>query len=152
MNKLRQLWTFVGLLISGLYFCSDNKKRPQDNQHLTLRFYRDISLPDMQQCFDSYGVGEKRDVVTNGCHNSQGNQYFRYDMKNLHIYHGPKRNDNCMEADPGTQSVYVTRCNFTKDAQKWKWGFVNETNINNWLTYGSRLVDDIEIADLSKLS
>lgn len=51
-------------------------------------FYLDIASASLDTCFDSYGVGEKRPVKTEGCHNSQGNQYFRYDLENKHIYHG----------------------------------------------------------------
>lgn len=32
----------------GIYYCAPNKVRPQDNQHLTLRYYRDIALPNNQ--------------------------------------------------------------------------------------------------------
>jgi hypothetical protein len=134
-----------------MYYCGNNKVRPQDNQHLTLRFYRDIALPNMQMCLDANGPDVKKPIVTQGCHAGQGNQYFRYDLDNLHIYHGNIANKQCVEADIGTQSVYVTTCDDQKDAQKWKWGFVNETNIRNWLTYGSKLTNENEILDLKKL-
>lgn len=143
--------TYVGLSLAGVYYCAQNKKRPQDNQHFTLRFYRDIALPNMQDCFDSYGIGERREVKTHGCHNGQGNQYFRYDLQSMHIHHGPLRNNHCMEVDIGTQSVFVTNCDANKLTQKWRWGFVNETNVRNWLGYGSKIVDAQEIIDLSKL-
>lgn len=142
---------FVALSISGVYYCGHNKKRPQDNQHFTLRYYRDIAMPNMQDCFDSYGVGDKRELKTHGCHNGQGNQYFRYDLKTMQIHHGSVRNQFCVEVDVSTQSVFVTRCVDGKLTQKWKWGFVNETNVRNWLHYGSKIVDAQEITDLSKL-
>lgn len=103
----------------------------------------------MQVCFDSYDGGEKASVKTGGCHGGQGNQYFRYDLNTMQIYHGVKRNHHCVEVDIGTQSVYVADCDEKKDTQKWKWGFVNETNIANWLHYGSKITDDQEIKDLS---
>lgn len=143
--------SLLALPISGLYYCGENRKRPQDNQHFTMRFYRDISCANMQDCFDSYGPGEKREILTGSCHNGQGNQYFRYDLKSMQIYHGSVRNHHCVEADVNTQSVFVTHCDPKKITQKWKWGFVNETNIRNWLNYGSKIVDAQEIADLSKL-
>lgn len=48
-----------------------------------------------------------------------------------------------MQADVKTQTVSVAKCNFdsTMLSQQWDWGFVNETNINNWLTYGSKIAD-----------
>jgi len=133
----------------GLYYCAKNKVRPQDNQHFTLRYYRDIATADMQRCFDAYGPGEKQEVKTGGCHGAQGNQYFRYDLETKQIHHGVKRNQHCVEADVNTQSVFVTRCKKSKIEQQWEWGFVNETNIRNWTSYGSKLVDEQEIIDLS---
>jgi hypothetical protein len=139
------------LPFAGMYLCANNKIRPQDNQHLTLRFYRDIALPDMQMCLDAHAAGDKKPIVTGGCHAGQGNQYFRYDLDNNHIYHGSYANQNCVEADTAAQTVYVTKCDPQKDTQKFKWGFVNETNIRNWLTYGSKIVHEQEILDLQKL-
>lgn len=104
----------------------------------------------MQLCFDSYDPGSRRPVRTGGCHNGQGNQYFRYDLDTKQIFHGPKRNHHCVEADIEAQSVFVVPCEVGKATQKWKWGFVNETNIRNWLSYGSKIVDEMEIVDLSK--
>lgn len=138
------------LSIAGLYSCAQNLKRPQDNQHFTLRYYRDIASPDMQMCFDSYGPGERREVKIGGCHNGQGNQYFRYDLDTMQIFHASKHTNMCVEAEIKTQTVAVAKCDATKLSQQWKWGFVNETNIRNWLTYGSKIVDDREIIDLSK--
>lgn len=105
----------------------------------------------MQMCLDVSSPEEKKPIVTQGCHNSQGNQYFRYDLDTKHIYHGGVSNNRCIEADIGTQTVYVTTCDPLKDAQKWKWGFVNETNIRNWLTYGSKIAKEDEILELKKL-
>lgn len=103
----------------------------------------------MQTCFDCYGPEKTQPIRIGGCHGGQGNQYFRYDLKTLQIFQGVKRNNHCVEADIKTQSVFVSACDASKLTQQWKWGFVNETNIRNWLTYGSKIVDDEEIADLS---
>lgn len=138
-------------LISGVYFCAENKVRPQDNQHFTLRFNRDIALANLQDCFDSFGEGEKKEVKMFSCHNGQGNQYFRYDLNTMQIFHGAYRNRHCVETDIKTQSVYVTNCDDSKLSQRWKWGFVNETNVRNWLNYGSKIADSQEIEVLTKL-
>lgn len=134
----------------GIYYCGSNKKRPQNNQHFILRYYRDISDADMETCFDSFGEGVKRELKTYSCHHGQGNQYFRYNLNTKQIIHGPLRNNHCVEVDIGTQSVYITTCKQNKLEQQWTWGFVNETNIDNWLTYGSPIIDAQEIKDLSK--
>lgn len=85
------------------------------------------------------------------CHYGQGNQYFRYDMDTKQIRHAPYHWNNCVEIDIPTLTVYETKCNASSAAQKFKWGFVNETNIRNWLTYGSRIVDQEEVANLKEL-
>lgn len=95
--------------------------------------------------------GTKKTILTQGCHAGQGNQYFRYDLDTLQIHHGTHSNMQCIEADIGTQTVYAARCDPQKDAQKWKWVFVNETNIRNWLTYASKVVSEQEILDLKNL-
>lgn len=105
----------------------------------------------MQDCFDCYGEGPKKEIKTHGCHNGQGNQYFRYDMDTKQILHGPMRNKHCVEVEISTQSVYVTACDVTKITQKFQWGFVNETSVRNWLHYGSKLTDEQEIIDLTNL-
>jgi polypeptide N-acetylgalactosaminyltransferase len=136
-------------LLSRIYYCGGNKKRPQNNQHFILRYYRDISDADMESCLDSYGEGGKRELKTFSCHHGQGNQYFRYDLKTKQIIHGPKRNNHCVEVNIETQSVYVASCVKSKLEQQWQWGFVNETNVNNWLSYGSPIGDAQEIKDLA---
>jgi hypothetical protein len=57
--------------VTGIYYCAENKVRPQDNQHLTLRYYRDIALPNMQMCLDANSGDVKKPIVTQGCHNGQ---------------------------------------------------------------------------------
>lgn len=114
-----------------------------------LRYYRDIADADMESCLDSFGEGTKRELKTFSCHHGQGNQYFRYDLETKQIFHGPKRNQHCVEVNIGTQAVYVTTCNDKKLEQKWKWGFVNETNIQNWGTYGSPISDAQELKEFS---
>lgn len=133
----------------GLFPCAANKTHPQDTQFFTLRFYRDIAIQRSMNCMDSSGSTAKREIVTYACHHGQGNQYFRYDLKNKHIYHGVKRNNHCVDMDASSRSVFVTSCDENSKTQKWRWGFINKTNLENWLTYGSKIEDTKEIADLS---
>lgn len=84
------------------------------------------------------------------CHNSQGAQYFRYDLDTKLIYHGSKHSERCIEADLQTFTVYEAQCDPSKDTQKFQWGFVNETSIRNWLNVGAKIHDSGEIAALNK--
>ena len=102
-------------------------------------------------CMDAYGEGKRRDIMMGGCHQSQGHQYFRYDLNTQQIFHRSVSYQFCVEADIATQAVYVTDCNQTKIEQRWMFGFVNETNIKNWLTYGSAIEDEREIIDLKQM-
>lgn len=136
----------------GLYPCAENKTNPQDTQFYVLRYYRDIALKRSANCLDSHQGGNKADLVQFPCHHSQGNQYFRYDPKTSQIFHGSKKNNRCVDMDILNRSVFVTACDSSSKTQQWRWGFVNETNINNWLSYGSKIEDASEIHELKKLS
>ena len=132
-----------------MYPCSTNKIKPQRNQNFVLRYYRDIALSEL--CLDAYGPGERRELKMEKCHYGQGNQYFRYDLDSMQIRHAPYHWNNCVEIDAKTRTAFQTKCNSTRETQKFKWGFTNETNIRNWLNYGSRIVDQEEIKNLKKL-
>lgn len=133
----------------GLYPCAANKTHPQDTQFNVLRYYRDISFMRSMNCWDSSGRGPKKDIVTYPCHHGQGNQYFRYDLKTKRISHGMKRNNQCVDMDPKDRTVFVTKCDEESKTQKWKWGFADKSNLENWLTYGTKIEDSQEISDLS---
>ena len=128
----------------GLFSCAKNKTNPQDTQLFTMRYSRDIAITRSMDCFDSYG-GDRRPVKTFVCHFAQGNQYFRYDLDTKQIYHGPKRNNQCIDMEDDPKLLFITFCDKNKLSQKWQWGFVNETNIRNWNTYGAKIVDLSEL-------
>lgn len=135
----------------GLYPCAENKTHPQDTQFYILRHSRDIHINRHSRCLDAPGGGDKVKVITYPCHHGQGNQYFRYDIDTNQIYHGPWRNHKCMDLDPKDRSIFLSTCDTGSKTQKWRWGFVNETNIRNWLTYGASIEDKQEILDLTRL-
>jgi hypothetical protein len=102
----------------------------------------------MKFCLDVNPNDERRIVITRECHKEQRNQYFRYDINSLQIHHGPHSRHDCVEADVGTQNVFVAKCNATKSSQKWRWGLVNEKNVRSWLRYGEKIRDEQEVLDL----
>lgn len=67
------------------------------------------------------------------------------------LFFSSDSNKKCLECDVKTHEVYVTSCNFERLTQKWDWGFKNETNLRNWLTYGAKIVDKNEIEMLKGL-
>lgn len=71
-------------------------------------------------------------------------------MDTQQIFSGPKRLNTCIETNVETQTIYTAKCDSKKLNQKWKWGFVNETNVRNWLGYGKEIMDKQEVEELSK--
>ena len=51
------------------------------------------------------------------------------------------KNHRCLDFNPATKECYVNDCDKNNPHMKWKWGFVNMTAIENWDTYGAKLVD-----------
>lgn len=76
----------------------------------------------------------------------QGNQYFRFDIKNLHIFWGRKRNNLCLDADHDT--VFINTCEKDKTSQHWMFGFIRASNLRNWSNFGAPILDEVEKRDL----
>lgn len=103
-------------------------------------------------CFDQDGDGA---LVTGICHNSQGNQYFRYNLDTQQIHHASSERDECLEMDESRTdagSVYITKCNENLLTQKWNWAVVNETALNDWAAYGVEIADAKEAEALKAKS
>lgn len=105
----------------------------------------------MKFCLDVNPYDERKVVISRECHKEQKNQYFRYDTDTLQIRHGPHNRQDCLDIDLGSQNVFVTKCNETKTSQKWKWGFVDESKVHNWLSFGDKIRNEQEIQDLKAL-
>ena len=101
-------------------------------------------------CFDINESGILQSAV---CHSAQGNQYFRYDMITQQIFHSSKRQSACIDHNPENPAegftVFIANCDENSETQRWKWGYVNETAIENWIKYGTEIIDQNEIKDLS---
>ncbi|XP_062559599.1 N-acetylgalactosaminyltransferase 4-like [Armigeres subalbatus] len=120
----------------GLFECAANKTHPQQNQRLILSYFRDIRIASVDKCLDAEGIGAE--VIMYNCHESQGNQLFKYDIENQAIIHGMPEWNQCL--DLVGRKVIISVCDHRKKTQRWEWGFVNETNLNNWKSYGSELL------------
>jgi hypothetical protein len=46
----------------------------------------------------------------------------------------------CLDCDPATKALFMNNCNRTNMNQKWEWGFVNKTMLENWETNGRKLL------------
>ena len=105
----------------------------------------------MQFCFGVDSRELNQTIYTRSCHKDQGSQYFRYDLVTFQIRQGHYRSNSCIDADFESQTVFTSKCDPEKMTQKWKFGFVNETNVHNWLSYGTAIKDEQEILDLRKI-
>ncbi|KAG5666839.1 hypothetical protein PVAND_014849 [Polypedilum vanderplanki] len=131
----------------GIYRCRSNLVNPGWHQEFRLRNHRDISIEHSNS--DCLDFNNKR-ILYYACKFNQENQYFRYDLKTQQIYCGSKWQNQCMDIDMRTKLLIYAPCDETKLTQKWKWGFLNETMLNDWTNYGKPINDEKEIEDLLK--
>lgn len=118
---------------------------PQHAQFFTLRHYRDIELKGTMFCFDQDETGN---LLTGICHHAQGNQYFRYDLDTKQIHHGSKNRGECLDMDEmkvEAGAVFIAKCDEKSLSQKWNWGFINETALANWSSFGTEIIDKREV-------
>ncbi|XP_055598669.1 N-acetylgalactosaminyltransferase 6-like [Uranotaenia lowii] len=120
----------------GVYLCAKNKTNPQTTQFFTLTYARDIRSASNEKCLDASDVGV--DVIFYNCHESQGNQLWKFEMDKKIIRHGKTARNQCL--DLIDKKVTVSKCDPSKKSQQWEWGFVNVTNMNNWNSYGFKLL------------
>ncbi|XP_062712553.1 N-acetylgalactosaminyltransferase 6 [Aedes albopictus] len=120
----------------GVFNCAANKTHPQSNQLFTLTYFRDIRVSSVEKCLDASSDGSE--VILFNCHESQGNQLWQYDVETQMILHGKPSRDQCL--DLVDRKVVVSKCDHRKKTQRWEWGFVDHTNLDNWETYGAKLL------------
>lgn len=121
----------------GLYYCAADILKPQSTQFFALSWQRDIRIKHGESCWDVSEAG-KAPIALFGCHGMQGNQLFRYDRELKHVIHS--HTSRCLEANFDDRSVSVNTCRRDNVNQKWKFGFVNETALDDWVNAGSRLI------------
>ncbi|EAT48275.1 AAEL000639-PA [Aedes aegypti] len=120
----------------GVFSCAANRTYPQNNQFFTLTYYRDIRVSSVDKCLDASSDGSE--VILFNCHESQGNQLWQYDTETQMIRHGKPTRNQCL--DLVERKVVVSKCDHRKKTQRWEWGFVDEENLNNWESYGAKLL------------
>lgn len=108
-----------------------------------LRHFRDISIYGKSDCFEG---SKHTQLHFSRCHYNQGNQYFRFDIKNLHIFWGRKRNNLCLDAD--NETVFINTCDKEKASQQWIFGFSRVSSLMNWTNFGAPILDETEKRDL----
>uniref|UniRef100_A0A182YBP2 Polypeptide N-acetylgalactosaminyltransferase n=1 Tax=Anopheles stephensi TaxID=30069 RepID=A0A182YBP2_ANOST len=122
----------------GLYACAANKTHPQNNQFFTLSYHRDIRVRSNDKCLDASKLGDE--IVLFSCHESQGNQMWRYDYESNMIIHGKDHLGRCLEADLSTNKLFLRSCDKEKSSQRWSWGYINFVHLQNWDVYGAKFL------------
>lgn len=125
-----------------LNHCSNNKTHPHHQQHFMLRYYRDIQIYGKSDCLE---VQLSKGLTYGRCHYEQGNQYFRYDPVNSHIFWNSKYHSICLDADLKSKNVFLATCEEHKMSQKWLWGFTRASVLQRWTSYGAKIIDQTEV-------
>uniref|UniRef100_A0A1I8P8R1 Polypeptide N-acetylgalactosaminyltransferase n=2 Tax=Stomoxys calcitrans TaxID=35570 RepID=A0A1I8P8R1_STOCA len=111
--------------------CSPDLKYPYDSQKWYLGFRRD--LQHHGNCLEVQAWGSHAPIWLWPCHNSGGNQWWYYDRTTQMLIQGEKEyTQRCLEVDSKTREIFVNYCDLTRIQQKWKFGYINETAMDNF--------------------
>ncbi|XP_044011131.1 N-acetylgalactosaminyltransferase 6 [Aphidius gifuensis] len=134
--------------------CLDAKKKKKDetlvvdtcirddnkiigSQDFRLTWHKDIRIKSKSDCLDVSSGSAKAPVTLYPCHGKQGNQLWRYNIEKQWLMHGYAQ--RCLDADPSSQSVFVTTCDSTSSTQKWRIQDVNMKALNDWDNLGPKI-------------
>jgi Ricin-type beta-trefoil lectin domain len=132
----------------GVDKCDGNLQKPGWRQAFRLRNHRDIFIDSSDKdCLDK----NNDQLIFYGCKYKQENQYFRYDLDTKQIYCERKRDNNCIDMDPSSKTLFIGACDQNKTTQQWNWGFVNETMLRDWAKFGKPILDPDEKSDFENL-
>ncbi|CRK97119.1 CLUMA_CG010516, isoform A, partial [Clunio marinus] len=111
--------------------CDSNLTDPKLNQNFVLNWHRQLKKKSyyyIGDCITAEGM-----VMTN-CNFVPKNQLFYYNYTSNQLIN-PWRNV-CLTANIKSLEIKDVKCDSNDVNQKWSWGFVNKTAIDNWDTYG----------------
>ncbi|XP_049792105.1 N-acetylgalactosaminyltransferase 6-like isoform X4 [Schistocerca nitens] len=118
----------------GLKECVKDRKNAKGQQNFTLTWHKDIRPTGRTVCWDVSSTESKAPVTLYGCHGLQGNQLWRYDPVNQWLVHGG--NPRCLDCDPGSLKMYVTKCDGASLTQKWRFENIDFKALANWDNVG----------------
>lgn len=115
-----------------LTICSENKTHPYMNQDFIFTWNRFIKYNDINwQCIDAAMVNLK------DCQFPADEQLWKYDPKTYQLI-SPSE-DKCITGDIISRKLTTIACNDTDINQKFTWGYLNETAIADWETFGAKI-------------
>lgn len=113
----------------GLTLCSLNKTDPYRNQRFTFSWTRQITFYD--KCLDAPTVNLQH------CHFNFGHQLWKYNSTSKQIQNIPR--DDCISGNIETRELNLVQCNSSDINQRFTWGYVNATALENSETVGVKI-------------
>lgn len=106
--------------------CDSNIIEPKKYQNFVLTFFKQITQGSNDFCLDSMNLSLM------DCHYEGGNQYWKFEQETGMIKNREDDAVFCLSANIMEKTVFMGKCDENDDQQKWKFGYVNETALNNW--------------------
>ena len=111
--------------------CSPDLKYPYASQKFHLSFRQD--LRHQGNCLEVQTWASYAPIWLWPCHNLGGNQFWYYNQSAQMFIHGKTDyNQRCLELDPDGLTIFVNLCDFKKNEQKWRIGFINQTAMEHF--------------------
>jgi len=115
----------------GLEKCSKDSPGSSGEQRFALTWRKDIRPQKRQKvCWDVSSYEAHSPVIMFECHGQGGNQFWKYDQKNQWLVHGG--NPRCLDCNPGTKELYVSKCDKKSPTQKWQVENINLEQLAIW--------------------
>jgi len=115
----------------GLETCSKDSPGSSGEQRFALTWRKDIRPQKRQKvCWDVSSYEAHSPVIMYDCHGQGGNQFWKYDQKNGWLVHGG--NPRCLDCNPGTKELFVSKCDKNSPTQKWEVENINQEQLALW--------------------
>jgi len=115
----------------GLDKCSKDSPGSSGEQRFSLTWRKDIRPQKRGKvCWDVSSYDTHSPVILYECHGQGGNQFWKYDAQHKWLVHGG--NPRCLDCNPGTKELYVSKCDKNSPTQKWQVETINLEQLANW--------------------
>ncbi|OQV12822.1 putative polypeptide N-acetylgalactosaminyltransferase 10 [Hypsibius exemplaris] len=105
--------------------CIKDNTENNGEQSFELTWHKDIRPKNRAVCFDVSTSDNKSPIVLYNCHNSQGNQQWRYTVETKQLFHPVS--GKCADCDPERREIFVSDCDSSKLSQQWLFEHFNST-------------------------
>ncbi|XP_023342320.1 N-acetylgalactosaminyltransferase 6 isoform X2 [Eurytemora carolleeae] len=100
-------------------------------QKFSLTWRKDIRPSNRKKiCWDVSSYEARSPVLLYDCHTQGGNQGWSYNQEEQWIVHGG--NPRCLDGNPETKELYVSKCDRSSKTQKWIVENINTEQLKKW--------------------